>query len=145
MIDLSFWVVEFLGFSTSNSNLLILPLLQIFYILKMVQGANGLFLLGVLLVATWASTEASVTVINGALVPVDVEVHGNHVTVNTGATPVYVDVNGSKEQKVQVSTGKGKNPIFVDVKDGDTIVIIPDFLGGGFVNVNVNGVFKGHL
>lgn len=98
------------------------------------------------MVATWVSTtEASVTVINSALVPVDVEVHGDHVTVNTGAIPVHVDVKGNKEQRVQVSTGKGKDPVYVDVKDGDTIVIVPDFLGGGFVNVNVNGVFKGHL
>ena len=111
----------------------------------MARGASAVLLLGLLLVATWASTEASVTVINGAMVPVDVEVHGSHVTVNTGASPVYVDVRGAKEQKVQVSMLKGKDPIYVDVKDGDTIVVIPDFLGGGFVNVNVNGVFKGHL
>lgn len=111
----------------------------------MARVASVIFLLGLLLVASWASTEASVTVINSAMVPVDVVVHGNHVTVNTGATPVHVDVKGKKEQKVQVSTGKGKKPIFVDVKDGDTVVIIPDFLGGGFVNVNVNGVVKGHL
>lgn len=107
--------------------------------------ASGLVLMGLLLVATWASSEAAVTVINGALVPVDVVTNGNHVTVKTGASPVYVDVKGSKEETVQVSMGKGKKPIAVDVKDGDTVVIIPDFLGGGMVNVNVNGVFKGHL
>ncbi|KAG0614224.1 hypothetical protein M758_6G160000 [Ceratodon purpureus] len=112
----------------------------------MARAAAGLFLVGLVLVASWATTiEASVTVINSALVPVDVVTQGKHVTVKTGASPVYVDVKGAKEQKVLVSTGKGKSPISVDVKDGDTIVIIPDFLGGGFVNVNVNGVFKGHI
>lgn len=111
----------------------------------MARAATGLLLVGLLLVASWATTEASVTVINSALIPVDVVTEGNKVTVQTGASPVNVNVNGAKEQKVQVSTGKGKEPISVNVKDGDTIVIIPDFLGGGFVNVNVNGVVKGHL
>ena len=85
------------------------------------------------------------TVINSAMVPADVVTNGNHVTVKTGASPVYVDVKGSKEEAVQVSMGKGKKPILVDVKDGDTMVIIPNFLGGGMVDVNVNGVFKGHV
>jgi hypothetical protein len=31
------------------------------------------------------------------------------------------------------------------VKNGDTVVIIPDILGSGSINVNVNGVFKGHF
>lgn len=107
--------------------------------------AQVVFLFGLLVVSFWAQTEASVTVLNGALVPVDVFVAGNHVNVQTGLSPVYVDVNGAKEQTVSVSMGRGKQPVFVDVKDGDTVVIIPDFLGGGMVNVNVNGIFKGHL
>lgn len=102
----------------------------------------GVLLLSLLLVAR---TEAAVTVINGAMVPVDVEIHGTHVTVKTGSTPISIDVKGSKEQKVRVSMGEGKKPIFVDVKNGDTIVLIPDFLGGGSVNIDVNGVFKGHF
>nr|PNR59994.1 hypothetical protein PHYPA_002786 [Physcomitrium patens] len=112
---------------------------------KMARAATGVILLGLLVVALYSSSEAAVTVINSALIPVDVETNGNHVTVNTGASPVHVDVNGAKEQRVQVSMGKDKKPIFVDVKDGDTIVIIPDFLGGGTINVNVNGAVKGHF
>ncbi|XP_024403659.1 uncharacterized protein [Physcomitrium patens] len=111
----------------------------------MARAATGVILLGLLVVALYSSSEAAVTVINSALIPVDVETNGNHVTVNTGASPVHVDVNGAKEQRVQVSMGKDKKPIFVDVKDGDTIVIIPDFLGGGTINVNVNGAVKGHF
>lgn len=41
--------------------------------------------------------------------------------------------------------GKDKKFIFVDVKDGDIIVIIFDFFGGGIINVNVNGVVKGYF
>ncbi|KAG0588897.1 hypothetical protein KC19_2G276600 [Ceratodon purpureus] len=79
--------------------------------------ASSLVLTGLFLVALWANAEAVVTVINSAMVPVDVETNGNHVTVQTGASPVYVDVKGSKEETVQVSTGAGKQPIFVDVKE----------------------------
>jgi hypothetical protein len=95
-----------------------------------------------------AAAASSVTVLNEALVPVSVYVKGGNVQVATGPLPVHVNVEpGSKETAVEVSLpGKeGKKPIYVNVKNGDTIVIIPNFLGGGMVDVNVNGIFKGHL
>ena len=113
--------------------------------IKMASSTQALLLLGLLFVASLAHVDASVTVLNGALIPVDVFVKGSHVTVNTGMTPVYVDVKGAKQQTVMVSMGKGKKPIYINVKNGDTVVIIPDILGSGTINVNVNGVFKGHF
>lgn len=107
--------------------------------------AQAVFLVSLLVMSFWAQSEASVTVLNGALIPVDVLVAGKHVHVQTGLKPVSVDVKGKKEQTVSVSMGKGKKPVFVNVKDGDTVVIIPDILGGGMINVNVNGVLKGHF
>ncbi|CAM6037462.1 unnamed protein product [Sphagnum compactum] len=95
-----------------------------------------------------AAAASSVTVLNEALVPVSVYVNGGNVQVATGPLPVHVNVEpGSKETAVEVSLpGKeGQKPIYVNVKNGDTIVIIPNFLGGGMVDVNVNGIFKGHL
>lgn len=112
---------------------------------KMASSTQALLLLGLLFAASVAHADASVTVLNGALIPVDVYVKGSHVTVNTGMTPVYVDIKGAKQQTVMVSMGKGKKPIYVNVKNGDTVVIIPDILGGGTINVNVNGVVKGHF